>query len=48
MYAPLRPPRYSASRFRPFFRRSWSTFRPPGELILARKPWVRFRGIRFG
>jgi len=40
--------RYTDSRLRPFRRRAWSTFRPPGLLILARNPWVRLRGIRLG
>jgi hypothetical protein len=48
MYGQAGRSRYSASRFRPFFRLACRTFRPPGELIRWRKPWVRFLGIRFG
>lgn len=38
----------TASRLRPFLRRRFSTFRPPGVAIRARNPWVRLRGVLCG
>jgi len=39
---------YTAMRLRPFARRRLRTFRPPGVVIRARNPCVRFRFRRFG
>ena len=41
-------PVYTVSRFRPFARRRFKTFRPPLVFIRARKPWVFFRRRTFG
>ena len=42
------PPFYTVSRFRPFARRRFKTFRPPLVFIRSRKPWVFFRRRTFG
>jgi hypothetical protein len=39
---------YAATRFRPFWRRRFSTRRPPLVRIRTRKPWVLFRLRLFG
>jgi hypothetical protein len=42
------PPDYTVSRLRPFARRRFNVFRPPGVLIRSRKPCVFFRRRTFG
>jgi hypothetical protein len=45
---PAQPARYTVSRFRPFARRRFNTFRPPVVLIRSRKPWVFLRRRTLG
>ena len=43
-----KPPGQTVSRLRPFARRRFSVFRPPGVFIRSRKPCVLARRRRFG
>ena len=46
--SPGNPARQTVSRFRPFARRRFSTFRPPFVFIRSRKPCVFFRRRTLG
>src|SRR6266850_1693213 len=46
--SPRETARQTVSRFRPFARRRFSTFRPPLVFIRWRKPWVFFRRRTLG
>jgi hypothetical protein len=46
--SPREPARQTVSRFRPFARRRFNTFRPPFVFIRSRKPCVFFRRRTLG